>query len=173
MLDELATLLEGYPATIYDAVQCPLSGAARDVLRAAYGPGIERIARLLPAGWDDRLRAEVERVLSRDRVDFAFLGVAEQADLLRRAGDRGLLRELQQANAPLLKALRTTPMQLPARDRQIDELFGEAAFARRVAAALGPLLTAQPAAGAGETAQPEAVRRFFAGPATLRLLMES
>ena len=200
VLDDLATLLEGYPATIYDAVQCPLSAAARGALRAAYGPGIERVARLLPAGWDDRLRAEMDRVLSRDCVDFAFLGVAGQADLLRRAGDRGLLRELQQANAPLLAALSTTPARPPARDRQIDELFGEAAFARRVAAALGvgrtgapaadptgprtaggagpkagpgPLTAPPPAASADATVQPEAVRRFFAGPATLRLLMES
>ena len=200
VLDDLATLLEGYPATIYDAVQCPLSAVARGALRAAYGPGIERVARLLPAGWDDRLRAEMDRVLSRDCVDFAFLGVAGQADLLRRAGDRGLLRELQQANAPLLAALSTTPARPPARDRQIDELFGEAAFARRVAASLGvgrtgapaadptgprtaggagpkagpgPLTAPPPAASADATVRPEAVRRFFAGPATLRLLMES
>ena len=198
VLDDLATLLDGYPATIYDAVQCPLSATARGTLRAAYGPGIERIARLLPAGWDDRLGAEMDRVLSGDSVDFAFLGVAGQVDLLRRAGDRGLLRELQQANAPLLAALSTTPARPPARDRQIDELFGEAAFARRVAAALGvgrtgapaadptglgtvgdgfgapgPLTALPPAATADVTVQPEAVRRFFAGPATLRLLMES
>ena len=173
VLDDLATLLEGYPATIYDTVQCPLSAAARGALREAYGPGIERAARLLPAGWDDRLRAAVERVLSRDCVDFAFLGVAAQADLLRRADDRGLLRELQQANAPLLAALRTTPAQPPARDRQIDELFGEAAFARRVAAALSPLTAPPPVTTPDVTVQPEAVRRFFAGPATLRLLMES
>ena len=205
VLDDLAPLLEGYPATIYDAVQCPLSGAARGALRAAYGPGIARVARLLPAGWEDRLRTEMERVLSGDSVDFAFLGVAAQADLLRRAGDRGLLREMQQANAPLLEALRTTPARPPARDRQIDERYGEAAFARRVAAALGVRRTGAPAADptglltvgeAGPKAtpvgdgfgalttpapagspeadvQPEAVRRFFAGPATLRLLMES
>jgi len=173
VLDDLATLLEGYPATIYDAVQCPLSAAARGALRAAYGPGIERVARLLPAGWDDRLRTEMERVLSRDSVDFAFLGVAGQTDLLRRVGDRGLLCELQQANAPLLAALRTAPAQLPARDRQIDELFGEAAFAHRVAAAMAPLTARSPAGSAEVTVQPEAVRRFFAGPATLRLLMES
>ena len=197
VLDDLDTLLEGYPATIYDAVQCPLSGAARGALRAAYGAGIERVARLLPAGWDDRLRAEMERVLSRDRVDFAFLGVAAQTDLLRRAGDRGLLRELQRANAPLLAALQTTPARPPARDRQIDELFGETTFAHRVAAALGvcragapaadptglrtvggagpldPLTTPPPAGSPEANVQPEAVRRFFAGPATLRLLMES
>ena len=173
VLDDLATLLEGYPATIYDTVQCPLSAAARGALRAAYGPGIERVARLLPAGWDERLRAAMERVLSGDSVDFAFLGVAAQAGLLRRTGDHGLLRELQQANAPLLAAMRTAPARAPARDRQIDELFGEAAFAHRVAAALEPLLTLPPTAGAHVTVQPEAVRRFFAGPATLRLLMES
>ena len=211
VLDDLATLLDGYPATIYDAVQCPLPTAARGALLEAYGPGIERVARLLPAGWEDRLRAEMERVLGGESVDFAFLGVAAQTDLLRRAGDRGLLRELQQANAPLLAALRTTPAQLPARDRRIDERYGEAAFARRVAAALRFLRTGEPAAdptglrkegGAGPkatrggdgfgalgpltappptasadvadvTVQPEAVRRFFAGPATLRLLMQS
>ena len=173
VLDDLATLLEGYPAIIYDSVQCPLSAAARGALREAYRFGIERVTRLLSAGAEDRLRAEMEQVLSRDSVDFAFLGVAGQADLLRRAGDGGLLRELQQANAPLLAALRTAPAHPPDRDRQIDELFGEAAFARRVAAALGPLTAPAPAGSPEANVQPEAVRRFFAGPVTLRLLMES
>ena len=173
VLDDLATLLDGYPATIYDAVQCPLPAAARGALLEAYRPGIERAARLLPAGWEDRLHADLEQIMGRDSVDFSFLGITLQADLLRRAGDRGLLRELQRANAPLLAALRTIPALLPARDRRIDELFGEAAFAGRVAAALRPLTGPLPAATAEPAVQPEAVRAFFAGPATLRLLMES
>lgn len=182
VLDDLAELLAGYPATIYDAVHCPLSPAARRTLREAYHPEVERNARLLPPGWDERLRAALETILERDCVDFSFLGVAWQADLLRRAGDRGERRELEQANAPLLAALRTAPEQPPpARERRIDELYGAAAYAERLAAALSPLLAppadvtpALPAtpgpAAAGDAA---AVRRFFAGPAALRLLMKS
>ena len=172
VLDDLATLLDGYPATIYDAVQCPLSAADRNALLEAYRPGIEQAARLLPAGWHDRLRAGLELILGGDCVDFSFLDVARQVDLLRRAGDRGLRRELEQANTPLLAALRAAPEEVPpARHRQIDEAFGSAAFAGRVAAALRPLLAPVSETSAKRAVDPEAVRRFFAGPATLRLLM--
>lgn len=173
VLDDLAELLAGYPATIYEAVRCPLPGAARRALLEAYRPGIARAAGLLEAGWEERLHAELETILGRDSVDFSFLGLEWQVDLLRRAGDRGLRRELEQANAPLLAALRAAPEPAPARDRRIDEMFGAAAFAGRVAAALSPLLA--PAADAADTAagHPAAVRRFFAGPAALRLLMQS
>ena len=87
------------------------------------------------------LRAGLELILGGDCVDFSFLDVARQVDLLRRAGDRGLRRELEQANTPLLAALRAAPEEVPpARHRQIDQAFGSAAFAGRVAAALRPLL---------------------------------
>ena len=175
VLDDLGALLDGYPGTIYDAVQCPLPRAARTALLDAYGPGIDRAARRLPAGWRDRLRAEMEKVLGGDCVDFSFLGVAWQIDLLRRTADRGLIRELEQANAPLLAALREVPAaRPPSRERRIDDLLGEAAFAGRAAAVLRPLMAPEPeTAAAGAAVRPEAVRRFFAGPATLRLLMES
>ena len=173
VLDDLAELLAGYPAAIYDAVHCPLPPATRRTLREAYHPEVERSARLLPPGWDERLRAALETILERDCVDFSFLGVAWQTDLLRRAGDRGVRRELEQANAPLLAALRTAPEQpAPSRERRIDELYGAAAYAERLAAALSPLRSpsAPHPAAAGDAA---AVRRFFAGPAALRLLMQS
>ena len=176
VLEDLGTLLDGYPATLYDAVRCPLPRAARTSLLDAYGPGIERAARLLPAGWRDRLRAEMEEILGGDCVDFSFLGVDGQVDLLRRTGDHGLVRELEQANEPLLTALRAGPPAVapPDRDRRIDHLLGETAFAGRAAAVLRPLM-APPAetAAAAAPVHPEAVRRFFAGAATLRLLMES
>ena len=174
VLDDLDALLDGYPATIYDAVRCPLSAPSRRALRNAYAAAIDHAAGLLSAAAGDRLRAELEQILGGDTIDFSFLTVPQQVDLLRRAADGGLARELELANAPLLAALRASVEPPPERRRQIDEVLGEEPFARRVAALLRPLMAAPPAAAAPAAAvRPEAVRRYFATPATLRLLMES
>jgi hypothetical protein len=185
VLDDLEALLKGYPAAVYDAVCCPLSGAERAALRAAYEPVAERAARLLPAADGQHLCAELDTILSGDTVDFSYLSAAQQAALLRRCGDPGVARELRQANAALLDTVRTLPQRAPPdRAELIESAFGEAPFARRAAALLAPL--APLAAGRAGTSRapaadgkpnpvidPDAVQRAFAQPTALRLLMES
>ncbi|MDE0022893.1 MAG: hypothetical protein OXP69_00625 [Spirochaetaceae bacterium] len=180
VLDDLQGLLDGYPASLYDAVRCPLTSDERNALRAAYEPAAERAARLLPGAAGHRLRAELDTILSGDTVDFSYLGTAHQAALLRRCADRGVARELRHANAALLDTVRSLPQRpLPDRDQPIEAVFGEAAFARRAAALLAPLLArggasrTPPADGATRAViDPAAVQRTFAKPAALRLLME-
>ena len=180
VLDDLAGLMEGYPAAIYDTVQCPVSAAERRTLRAAYGPALERARRLLPAQPVDRLRAALERILAGDTIDFSYLDIAHQANLLRRCDDDGVARELRHANAELLSAVQGLPQQpLPDRGEQIDEAYGETPFARRSAELLAPLIASDPPCGVSPTGSaaaeidPAAVHRAFTTPAALRLLMES
>ena len=180
VLDDLASLLEGYPSAIYDAVQCPLATHDRRLLRAAYDRALERAGRLLPVAQLDRLRGGLEKILSGNAVDFSYLDVAQQADLLRRCSDRGFERELQHANAELLSALQALPLQpLPDRSEPIAEAYGATPFALRSAALLAPLLASdtqlgEPATGAAATViDPAAVRGTFTAPDALRLLMES
>ena len=182
VLDDLQILLDGYPAAVYDAVRCPLTSAERDALRAAYEPAAERAARLLPAAAGAHLRAALDTILAGDTVDFSYLGAAQQAALLRRCVDPGVARELRQANAALLDTVQALPHRpLPDRDKPIEAAFGEAAFARRAAALLTPLIdsrseTDRTASADGATCpviDPAAVQRAFAKPAALRLLMES
>ena len=188
VLDDLKTLLDGYPAAVYDAVHCPLSDTARRTLRAAYGAVVQRAARGPSAarsegrdraGSGDLLRAELDTILSGDTVDFSYLGAPQQAAVLRRCRDDRAVRELRRANADLLATVRTLPHQpLPDRNERIEAAFGEAAFARRCAALLAPLMAfASRRGGPGAAAQPAidpaAVRSAFANPAALRLLMES
>ena len=182
VLDDLEALLEGYPAAVYDAVCCPLPRAERDALRAAYDPVAERAARLLPEAAGQRLRAELDTILSGDTVDFSYLGAAQQAALLRRCGDPGVARELRQANAALLDTAQALPHRAPPnRAELIETAFGAAPFARRAAALLAPLSAARSrtnrtAATDGlpyPAIDPGAVQRAFAKPAALRLLMES
>ncbi|MDE0446760.1 MAG: hypothetical protein OXH96_08825 [Spirochaetaceae bacterium] len=180
VLDDLQGLLDGYPAALYDAVRCPLTSSERNGLRAAYEPAAQRATRLLPGAAGEHLRAELDTILSGDTVDFSYLGTAQQAALLRRCGDRGVARELRHANAALLDTVRSLPQRpLPDRDQPIEAAFGEAAFARRAAALLAPLLArggasrTPPADGATRAViDPAAVQRTFAKPAALRLLME-
>ena len=182
VLDDLQTLLAGYPAAVYDSVHCPLPRAERDALRAAYEPAAARAARLLPEDSGERLRAGLDTILSGDTVDFSYLATAQQAALLRRCADHGVVRELRHANAALLDAVLALPRRpLPDRAELIENAFGEVPFARRAAALLAPLLAS--GSGAGRVAaadaathpviDPAAVQRAFAKPAALRLLMES
>ena len=182
VLDDLQELLDGYPAAVYEALHCPLAPATRRALRAAYAPVVERAARLLPDASGNRLRAELDAILAGDTVDFSYLGAAQQAALLRRCSDAGVARELRQANAELLGAVQGLAHRPPPDRRQpIEAAFGEAAFARRSAALLAPLIASgsgarrgAPAPGSAHAAiDPAAVRRAFAKPAALRLLMES
>ena len=182
VLDDLQALLEGYPAVVYDTVRCPLPDATSSELRAAYAPVVERAAALLPDASAAHLRAALDTLLAGDTVDFSYLGAPQQEALLRCCSDPVVADELRQANADLLyavRALRYRP--LPDRAEQIETAFGEAAFARRGAELLAPLL----AFGAGvrratctdgaadDEIDPVAVRRAFANPSALRLLMES
>ena len=182
VLDDLQALLDGYPAAIYDAVCCPLSGAERAALRAAYEPAAEHAARLLPNAAGERLRTELDTVLSGDTVDFSYLGATQQAALLRRCGDPGVAHELRRANAALLDAVHKLPHRAPPDHAGlIDTAFGEAPFARRAAALLAPLSasrsgpsrTAAADGAADPVIDPGAVQRAFANPAALRLLMDS
>ena len=180
VFDDLAELLAGYPAVIYDAVQCPLSAGERRALRTAYGPALERAERLLPEARFGRLRAALETIISDDTVDYSYLDVAQQADLLRRCGDAGFRRELREANADLLAAVRALPGQpLPDCRQRIETAYGETPFARRSAALLAPLAASDRLHGAPATGSataridPAAVREAFTTPVALRLLMES
>jgi hypothetical protein len=182
VLDDLEALLDGYPAVVYDAVHCPLMPATRRALRAAYVPVVERAARLLSNTSGDRLRAEFDTMLAGDTVDCSYLGAPQQAALLRRCSDDGMAHALRQANAELLGAVQALPHRPPPdRRERIEAAFGEAAFARRGAALLAPLIASRtgardgtPVAGSAHAAiDPRAVRRAFAKPAALRLLMES
>ena len=181
VLDDLQALLDDYPAALYDAVRCPLTGTERSALHAAYEPAAERAARLLPAAAGQHLRAALDTILSGDTVDFSYLGTAQQAALLRRCADHGAARELRAANAALLETVHALPHRpLPDRDQEIEAAYGEAAFARRAAALIAPLSalggarrTASAAGATHPVIDPVAVQRAFANPAALRLLMES
>ena len=178
VLDDLAPLLEGYPATVYDAVRCPVSPHDRLLLRGAYDEALERAERLLPAAPFDRLRTALATAMTGDTVDFSYLEVAQQADLLRRCRDRGFRSELRHANADLLAAVRELPQQpLPDRSEQIEAAYGATRFARRCAELLAPFIAPErphrqpPARSTPAVIDSVAVRGAFAAPAALRLLM--
>ena len=168
------------PSTTPYAARC--RAPSEPPLRAAYEPAAEHAARLLPNAAGERLRTELDTVLSGDTVDFSYLGATQQAALLRRCGDPGVAHELRRANAALLDAVHKLPHRAPPDHAGlIDTAFGEAPFARRAAALLAPLSasrsgpsrTAAADGAADPVIDPGAVQRAFANPAALRLLMDS
>lgn len=182
VLDDLQALLHGYPAVVYDAVRCPLSAAMRNELRTAYAPVVERAADLLPEAAGAHLHAALDTILASDMVDFSYLGVPQQEAVLRHCSDPGMAREMRRANGELLDAVQAlNDRPLPDRSERIETAYGDAAFAGRSAALLTPLSAIdagmrRPASDPGAAdagIDPAAVRRAFAKPAALRLLMKS
>ena len=182
VLDDLEALLDGYPAVVYDAVHCPLTPATRRALRAATSRSwsAPRACSRIPPATACAPKSIV--ILLGDTVDFSYLGAAQQAAVLRRCSDAGVARELRQANAELLDTVQAVAHRPPPdRRERIEAAFGEAAFARRSAACWRrsslPVQGARDGtsvAGSAHAAiDPRAVRRAFAKPAALRLLMES
>jgi len=83
-LDTLAglkDLFRKYPAYFYDTLRVPVSDPP--ALAQAYRSKIERLSTLIPPAEQERLLAAVDTLVRDDKVDFSFLPVRAQEELLR------------------------------------------------------------------------------------------
>ena len=186
VLDGVKDLFAGQPAHFYSRVRAPLGASTRRRLLRAYRAKLGRLARLgvLPVEVTEGLDGQLARLCSEPAVEFSYLPVSVQMDLLYRAGRHARLRaELRELNGEPLQALerllgegrageaRGTPEAPDALEGRLDERFGP----RRFAASFDGLCRSfggGPAAEAGPPAEViwERVIRRFATVGNVRLL---
>ncbi len=158
-------LFHDYPACLYDALQVPveISGGngtgssgygygVRENLRSAYQRQIKRMEAGLGADLVERVEAQLESLLGGATIDFSYLAVDTQRNVLRRiGGDDGFRKEVLSLNAGLVtNALQLAGSRCTPRREALAERFGPHAVARRLHDALTSC--GSPPAGCGDQA---------------------
>lgn len=168
------------PATtrFYGTVLVPQTAAEREGLWDRYHTKLLGLDGYLPdsvlEGLAERFRTRLQAPL----VDFSYLPVESQAQVLQRGEDTGYRRELQSLNGPLLSELSalggTAAAGAPAHLSEILSLNAYAdSFAGIRTAFTDPPPPPAPGAPAGSPGSvTERLREVFASPAYLRLLYD-
>ena len=173
VLDDISSLLVDYPAIIYDAVLCPISNTDRKTLKSAYQQKMSQLSAILRKKSIDKLQAELETTLSQDMIDFSFLNIEQQVDLLKRMTDKSLVLEIELSNKILLANLQKSENSPPDRNSQINEQFGYDRYVRSLSKIFTNLSSQPKQESSTVIVEPEIVRECFANPGMIRLLMGS
>jgi hypothetical protein len=168
-------LYDGYPASFYSDLLCPLGPGEKASLLRRYGDKLRRIRKLAPAEVVERLGDELRQAFARDAVDFSFLDLPMQMRLLAAAAKRsGFRTELRNLNSDLAANLQALLSERPRpRLQAVDESFGLAAYASRVDRLLDSFdqPTAEETTGRPEDVQKN-MRAAFLDAHHLRLLLD-
>jgi len=167
-LEGVRGLFEDYPARLYRSAACPLEDRLRRELRDAYGRKLRELSDTIPKEARRQIEAELEGMLGAGEVDFSYLPVQEQAALLRRLSDGGLVEELRQANRELVEAIpRLLASPVPDRREEVEKRCGLPRFAadfgallRSLATPGGPRAAAAADTPAAGNVQERLIRRF-------------
>jgi hypothetical protein len=173
VLDDISGLLLDYPVIIYDAVLCPISSADRETLKSEYQKKILRLSTILRKESTEKLQAELETTLNQDMIDFSFLGIQQQIDLLKRIKDKSLAHEIELSNKKLLTDLKKYESIPPDRNSQINEQFGYYQYVKSLSRIFTNLYSQPKRNSSTAIVSPEIVRECFANPGMIRLLMGS
>ncbi|MCF7947827.1 MAG: hypothetical protein K9M94_04465 [Spirochaetia bacterium] len=146
----------------YDELQVPLSTGDRAALGDTYTQILNSVAGLLPDDQHKRIRYEVEQLLSEEFIDYSFLSVEQQYQVLRQAAESsefvGELREVNAETTATMENLLRGP-QVKNRDRIIEE-FGAPAHTQAIESILASFnKTEENAEGKRSSATEDSIHR--------------
>ncbi|UCF98709.1 MAG: hypothetical protein JSV89_04020 [Spirochaetaceae bacterium] len=166
-LDTLAgvkDLFQEYPACFYDTIRVPVSDSPS--LAEAYRRKIQGLSGLIPEAERERLLATADTLVRDGLVDFSFLPVPEQNELLRKiaAGQSAALKQCRQENGAVLSKIEDllSPGMKPAagsgshKSEEVDARFGAAAYAAGFQRIIGSFDSLSAAAAVSTAAVPTA-----------------
>jgi hypothetical protein len=174
VLEGAADLFASCPALFYHAVSCPVGGGERARLRARYLGKLSRLSGVLPPHLLPSLEEEIESAFSSELVEFSYLPVTQQEEVLARFDDPGVARELRRANRELAHGIPgILHRPVPDRSAPIEERFGLPQYARKLGAILDSFADPSPPGTQPDpTSVQSAVLRRFARLEYLRLLYD-
>jgi hypothetical protein len=170
ILSGIEPLFAGYPHHLYESLLVPLEREERDRLALLYQQRLESLARFLPDEEREVLGGKFHAMTREALIDFSFLDPLRQAGLLRRLKDKGLLKDIQEANSGLLSIMKelSSAKPIPPLD-EIEAAFGSESFALRAWEVISGLISDMNEAGDPVHG---CLLKHFATPEYLRLLYE-
>ncbi len=138
VLDEIIPVLSPKRITTYDKLLVPWNSRLMLSTREEYINHISALTDILPPSITNELENKVFGITGGDTVDFSFLSISGQAEILNAiAKDPGFRRETAELNIKTLLELTSavTKQSIPAGNREIDQIesfFGLPDFARKL-----------------------------------------
>ena len=180
VLDGITDAVDDESAYFYREVMVPVEGDIRRRTLEAYHRRAEEILPYLPEGSGDSLFTAIDEGFSGDSIEFSYLSVDDQRDLLSRAAPSDLRGELTELNRPLLTALADlTQRRAPDIAERIQSRFSLRAFAAtasRIVDSFEDEPSSPSGSNCGGTADGDAVhrnlRRAFGTLPYIRLLYQ-
>ncbi len=83
VLKSFSDIFENYPHHFYTKIICPVPQNIRKSIVEAYKIKVEAISTILPPHSKEKLHSEIEKLTSQDTIDFSFLDVKNQIELLK------------------------------------------------------------------------------------------
>ncbi|MBN1834228.1 MAG: hypothetical protein JW820_00185 [Spirochaetales bacterium] len=172
VLEGARELFDPAATYLYDRLLCPLGPDEGRRLLDAYRARIANLADILSEPDRARLEAEARELTAAGLVDFSYLSLDLQEEVLARLVDPGYAADLRQANPELVSALRLLPSaEVPDRSLELQAAYGLRRYAQELRRLIGSFDEPMPA---GPVADPGAVQgrivARFARLENLRLL---
>ena len=168
-------MYDGYPASFYDNLLCPLEQGERQAVLRRYHAKLGRLGKTAPAGTVESVESNLRHAFSLDAVDFSLLDPPLQLRLLRAAGEDSDFRSaIRKLNSSLAENLQTCLSARPSdRAQDVDSFYGFEAYASRFD---GLLESFDRPAQTGVSTDPQRVqagmRTAFLDARHLRLLLD-
>lgn len=137
VLDGVSHVFDHHPHHFYDSVKIPLTGKLRSQLKDEYYAKIESLLSIISAEIESILFRDIEKILQKDTIDFSYLSIQTQYEILEGLKDREFAGEIAALNKGKLSILTDLFHQDPsARQEEIDSLFGYRSFGQDFGALL-------------------------------------
>ena len=136
ILDGVSSIFEGYPAHFYADFQVPMRSPSisslRGYLGTRYTERLDELDSFLPATARDRLDQQLETILGRSSIDYAYLPPDLQYSYLHDLNDPAFASEIRAMNQESIDALLAVQSHdCPDVTAEIERTFGFEAFADR------------------------------------------
>lgn len=148
VLDGIDALFAGYPASFYDAFTVPARSPSITSMGAylsmRYQERLEAIGDALPPELREPLEAQIDRIVSRETLEFSFLPAQMQLTVLGDLKDEGFASYVRALNGDIVTALQdaiaASAVPAPDMSEALERELGYESYARQ----LLPLLTPPP-----------------------------
>ena len=136
ILDGVSSIFEGYPAHFYADFQVPMRSPSisslRGYLGTRYTERLDELDSFLPETARDRLDQQLETILGRSSIDYAYLPPDLQYSYLRDLNDPAFASEVRAMNQESIDALLAVQSHdCPDVTAEVERTFGFEAFADR------------------------------------------
>lgn len=107
-------------ACFYTEVRIPFSKREKETLKEMYRNNFKRISAIYPGLDTSRLIRDLHTMLREDFIDFSYLPVTMQLEILKKLGDHVFLDDTRRVNKALLDNFEKTLMQDPEKTAEPD-----------------------------------------------------